>query len=647
MLTTGSATTHTYDTTTGAVVINGAAAGTNVYFYPTNPVMGFALYENGPVNNLPAYAWDTQFGYTFDGTEWSRVGTKEWHGDNLDYFYSVNWEGATEVPHLFTTNFYVTNPNAGGTANDDQIQYTNDGATWNNLVPRFQPGGNPSNSGPYVVTAKLIFTFHGRMILLNTIENDGSAGAGVLGGGTNTHYPQRLRYSFRGSPLAANAWYEVNQFDNGAPVLRWGGAGVTDAATKEEIVSAAFIKDRLIVFFDRSTWEIVYTGVPALPFRWQKLNDEFGSLSTGATIQFDRQTFNVSKNGITACNGSNVQRIDNAIEEEVYSWRVKDDAYLRVQGIRDFRDKMTYWTYQPDTAATTTSFATKILAYNYQYGAWSKFDDTVTVWGYFEQQQDLTWQNAQMTWQEADFTWNANVTPAQSRRIIAGNHHGYTFLIEKDFPVNAPVMTISNVSIGAGFITVTAYAHNLQNDDFVEVSSLGGLTPNNDIGQVTVVDANTFTLPLEMTGTYTGGGVIRRLSQMVFRSKAWNPYKDKGRGCHIEKIDFIVAPDSEGAKIRIGYSTNGSDLLLENAADNNKTALGDSFLDLAPYDLVPYEDTQKWLVHPIYIQSDGQFIQIAGYITQEQMLTTDGNTITPVFQGFIIHAQPTSYNMSY
>ena len=40
MLDTGAATVKTYNTTTGAVVINGAAAATAVYFYPGEPVMG-------------------------------------------------------------------------------------------------------------------------------------------------------------------------------------------------------------------------------------------------------------------------------------------------------------------------------------------------------------------------------------------------------------------------------------------------------------------------------------------------------------------------------------------------------------------------------------------------------------------------------
>src|ERR1700684_3502142 len=67
MLTTGASTVHTYDTTSGAVVINGAAITTAAYFYPGEPVMGLTVYQNGPINDQPSYGFDTQFAYKFTG----------------------------------------------------------------------------------------------------------------------------------------------------------------------------------------------------------------------------------------------------------------------------------------------------------------------------------------------------------------------------------------------------------------------------------------------------------------------------------------------------------------------------------------------------------------------------------------------------
>ena len=51
---TGVSATHTFNTTTGALVIVGAAKGVAVYFYPAQPVMGLTQYPSGSINNHPS-----------------------------------------------------------------------------------------------------------------------------------------------------------------------------------------------------------------------------------------------------------------------------------------------------------------------------------------------------------------------------------------------------------------------------------------------------------------------------------------------------------------------------------------------------------------------------------------------------------------
>ena len=94
MLTTGASTVHTYDTTSGAVVINGAAITTAVYFYPGEPVMGLTVYQNGPINDQPSYGFDTQFAYKFTGGSWQRSGTVLLTGTNLNFVETLNYRGA-------------------------------------------------------------------------------------------------------------------------------------------------------------------------------------------------------------------------------------------------------------------------------------------------------------------------------------------------------------------------------------------------------------------------------------------------------------------------------------------------------------------------------------------------------------------------
>ena len=93
-----------------------------------------------------------------------------------------------------------------------------------------------------MVTARLIVSFKNRLLLFNTIENDGGGG-----GGTNTAFCNRCRFTWNGSPFANNAWYEPNT-TNGTSIGK--GGGFVDATTEEqEFISAEAIKDTFDFYF--------------------------------------------------------------------------------------------------------------------------------------------------------------------------------------------------------------------------------------------------------------------------------------------------------------------------------------------------------------------------------------------------------------
>ena len=129
-----------------------------------------------------------------------------------------------------------------------------------------------------------------------------------MAGPKSRNYVNRASYSQVGSPLTqivgARTFQEKVSF--------------IDAATTESIVSAQFLKDRLIVFFEKSTWEFVYQFNYVYPFAWQKINTELGADSTFSQIPFDKVVLGVDNIGIHACTGSNVDRIDGKIPDEVF-----------------------------------------------------------------------------------------------------------------------------------------------------------------------------------------------------------------------------------------------------------------------------------------------------------------------------------------
>jgi hypothetical protein len=645
MLTTGFSTVHTYNTTTGALVINGAVAGTAVYFYPAQPVMGLTIYDSGPINNQPSYGFDTQFAYVFAGGFWSRSGTAVWHGGITDFFWASNWQGVADNPVLlFVSNFHVVNPNGVGTATDDPLWYF-DGTTWTSVSGAngfyFLPAGGAPQAGPFIETARIIVPFKNRLVLLNTIENDGTVAFG-----NNTQFVNRCRYSHNGSPLSVNAWYETNQIDSSGNIAD--GGGYLDASTEEEIVSAEFIKDRLIVYFERSTWELAYTGNEVLPFVWQKINTELGSESTFSIVPFDKVVLAIGNVGVHACNGANVERIDNKIPDEIFEIKNVGNTIAQVSGIRDYFVEMVYWAFLDSNF--TGKFPNQVLVYNYRDSSWSVNDDTITTFGYYEQQGAVTWAQLSQTWEELTQAWNSFTIVSQPRQVIAGNQQGYVFIIDADMARNAPNMQINNIVVSGSGINVSITNHNLVAGEYISIEYAAGVTLNG--GQVifqvySIVDANTINIrPVTLVGTYFGGGLASKVSNIQILSKQWNPYVADGDNVYVARIDFGVQRTSAG-EVTVDYYPSATQLSMIESGTQTGAIMGNNILETHPYDptIYPLEQVQDRLWHPVYFQSDGECIQIFIHLSPAQL--TNVSTAWADFQleGMILHTQSTSDRM--
>jgi len=653
------AATATYDTTSGAYVFAGVTAPDNtpVWFYPDLPVMGITIYDSGAINNQPTYAFDTRFAYVFTGGFWQQSGspstnTPIWHGTDINFFWTTNWRGATPAQIvLFVTNFYVVNYNGTGMTTDDPIWWF-DGTNWTAAKGTnafyFLPAGGAPKTGPYVVTSRLIVPFKNRLLLLNTVENNGAGG-----GGTNTNYVNRLRYSFNGSPFAVNAWYEPNQVDSSNN--KFGGAGFIDATTEEAIISAEFIKDRLIVYFERSTWEIAYTGNAVLPFVWQKINTELGSEAQQSTVPFDKEILTIGNTGVHACNGANVARIDTKIPDEVFEIFNKNIGVQRVAAIRDYFVEMVYWSFPSVDENPNNVYPNRVLVYNYRNNSWAINDDCITAFGYFEQQNGTTWASSLDRWNTSNFPWNSGAQQAQFRQVIAGNQQGYVFIVDSEESRNAPVMQISQMSYDATTqqLTLTIINHTLntdtdltdENSDFIYIENAQGIDfDGSGIYPVTsVTGPNTVTVGpvINFTGVYTGGGTVARVSNIRISTKQFNPYIDKGRDVYLAKIDFAVLATEDG-EITVDYYPNDSSYsMLENAAVTGAIQ-GTGVLQTFPYDpiLYPFEQEQERLWHQIYFQSEGECIQLFMYMTFNQITEPDIAFSEFEMEGMVLHTMP-------
>lgn len=716
----------TFDTDTGEFVVTGGSPSTATYFYTATPVMGITQYYEPRENTYTTLAFDTQFAYKFDDSlnYWERLdlGESTWTGTNSDFFWSTNYQGATpNVNLLWTTNF-TTN---------DQIRYF-DGTTWFQPVLNYTKGAlvdTTDSSGDasgtltgtfflgqvftigttfftvigasgalqvseggtgtgtfdigtgaytftgafastsiyfsgnnYITTARLIIQFKNRLLLFNTIENVD---------GINVTYVNRVRYSAIGSPLAPGAWLQD------VP----GQGNAVDAPTFEAVVTAQFIKDRLIVYFQSSTFELVYTGNQVIPFVWQKINTEFGAESTFSQIPFDKSVFGIGNIGIVACNGSNVERIDQKIPQFVFGIHNENAGVDRVAGIRDYYTELAYWAYPSQNRNSDFYFPDQVLVYNYINDSWAVNDDSFTTFGYYllnDSQPGMTWRNTTTPWDQNANLWN-DTQDGQStvkfKSVVGGNQEGFVVIIRPDILANAPALQITQLLIyAAGVVTLTIINHNLKLNDFIMLTSVNGIdftdssenllsqvigrvandplinsTPN----EVTIFLLDNLDQAITIAGTYTGGGLAARVSQINIQTKQYNFYTSADRNMAVAKIDFLVDKTDIG-QVTVDTLASSSSFSFISQAISLGILPGTNVLETAAYDLMPLEKFQTRLWHPIYLYDQGECIQVQIYLSNNQMysytLTETGSINFVALQDFQMHAmlfyvQPTSYRM--
>lgn len=614
MLTTGSATVATFDTTNGALVINGAAPNTTVYFYPAEPVMGLPLRENSTLNFDLTIAFDTQFSYERVAGAWEQLDAATvWSGSNSDFFWATNYRGASP----YDTAIYVTNNVAyDGTSNGIRWLLT-PGTAWTLLRPQLDTGAGTR----YLEGCRLVIGFKDRLLALNTLEGDYT--------GTVNTFGNRVRWSLNGNPTAnATSWIDD------VP----GSGGYLDAPTKEEIITAELLKDHLVVYFEKSTWELVYTADTQLPFKWQQINNELGAESTFSIVGFDTVALGVGNVGIHACDTTSVQRIDQLIPDEVFQIHNGNDGPERVYGVRDYYREMVYWTF-PDSASDPT-YPTRVLVYNYATKSWAIFKDSFTCFGYLQYSDDLTWAELGErygTWANWNDPWGSGSIQSQFPWIVAGNQEGWTFLVDTDNSSNAPSLSITDMSSNQ----LVVVDHNLMAGYYVRVEDAEGITALNDqIFRInTVVDADTIELDTVFTGTYTGNGKLRLISGLDVRSKQWNPGTPVGQQFRIPYMDFLLDRTDLG-EISIQYYADFDDSDSIQSVAAAGVLLGSDVVATYPEDGLGEAGSGERLWHRYFLSSQGQTLQIQIFLSDAQLRDFDIATSKFQLNATLLYAEP-------
>jgi hypothetical protein len=378
----------------------------------------------------------------------------------------------------------------------DGIRYygiLQNGTGWANYNP-------PLNGTAALAGALMIFPYRGYLVFLNTTEGNDQ--------GTN-NFGNRARWTQIGTPyysfpVPQNPNLQGIDF-NAARDDLFGRGGANDAPTSEVIVGAEFIRDILIVYFERSTWRLRFVNNAQNPFIWERINVELGADCTFSTIVFDKGLMAIGNRGIVISDGNDTSRFDEKIPDQFFNIRQANQGLQRVYGIRTFKTKLNYWTFGRSTNPNGT-FPDQVLVFNYDTKNWALFDDSFTCFGYqYESTPGKTWGDLPDAWSSyTNISWDSGVSESNSEEIVAGNQQGYVFELETNGMKNDPSLSIANITAGAAGspATFTSTNHNLFDQMWVTLTGVTGSTSDDGVSlngrNFKVVDstlnANTFTL---------------------------------------------------------------------------------------------------------------------------------------------------------
>ena len=438
-----------------------------------------------------------------------------------------------------------------------------------------------SQASIFLFTARILIPYYGRLLALNTWE-----GVDV---GSSINIFNRCRFSQIGNPIQADAW-RSDVFGKG---------GFIDAPVNEDIISATYYKNTLIVFFERSTWRLQYLGEYGLPFIWERISSDWGSESTFSPVLFDTGVLAVGDKAIVGSSGGDVQRIDLDIPETVYDFKNSDNGTKRIQGVRDFKKEIVYWCY-PDYNSlqlTTQIFPNKSLVYNYRNNTWATFRNNVTCFGNFQYQTGISWDRLDVFWDDPNVSWNNN-GQSELPVIVSGNQQGFIHFYEysdvetaADSTISAmdqESLSITNVTV-TDIVTLQVRDHNLSTDEVIYLTGLnyvvtatpvsGSTTLNDQIYSVEVIDKDTLVLSawdqeneettqsftVTNVGTYVGGGVIALFPRLYAETKDFNPIKQAGHNIKTSFIDFLFdasSPAPINVKLKINTTVNAQGKLI-------------------------------------------------------------------------------------
>jgi hypothetical protein len=382
--------TGTYTASSGAVSVTfNAAPGDGVSitcdysYYPGYPIMGLIEYYGEfltrklmAFDTKRATLWNSALG-AFEDISLSNTFT----GSDDDFFRFCN----TSKKILYITN------------GQNRI-YSYNGTTL--ATYDIDTNGDTVND---VDTCRWIFEYKSHLVLLATTES-------------STYYGQRARYSA-----------VVDYTD-------WPSSFYNDCPTHDEIQTACFIGDDLIVWFKFSVWKLKYTADPMLPFEWERVSEEHGCYAPMSCIRFQDRCRVLSTANLVECDGLKTFEVDLAIQDNVLDYNVAYFKYsygARARGLRQA------WT---TFCAPGSVLPDRILVQNYEEGSFSVFSLATHCLGTYDEEETAILDDIADILDDLDYSFDDVSQQAGFPLILSGTHDGYVMKLNTGSSDNGAVI---------------------------------------------------------------------------------------------------------------------------------------------------------------------------------------------------------------
>lgn len=520
----------------------------------------------------------------------------------------------------------------------------------------------------YLVGAKMIMQYKDRLLFIGPVVQTSSAGSQVYLQDTVVYSQNGTPYytsSFTGDPSAFNTVFHpvlvpVNQTAT-APAYwedQTGFGGFVAAGLDQAINTASANEDVVIMGLDRTQIRFVYTGNDIIPFLFYVINSELGSGSTFSSINMDKGVITTGSRGITITSQSECKRIDLEIPDQIFQFDLTNNGPERVCAQRDFINEWLYITYSSNEVQY--SFPNQTLQYNYRDDSWAIFNECYTTYGPFRRQTGFTWNTVgtvYATWSLWNDPWDSGTSTLEQPEVIAGNQHGFV-LFRDEGTGEGNSLYIKDI-VGS---TVTSPENGLNTNDYIIITGALGIVSdevNGKIFRIAQKTVDTFVLSPPITsGTYLGGGVIRRMYNPFIQTKQFPVAWAISRKVRLGVQQYLLTKTSTGQiTLLIFLSQNNASAyntgtivpditFLKNSSLIYSTVLHtcpeSTNLGLTPANInlqTPTAAAQQQIWHRINTSLIGDTVQLGFTLSDEQMRHLDVADSTFAITGITQAAQ--------